>query len=128
MTRGRGIAIIGAAWLSALTFSGCTPLACTEAGWNNEVTVILEGDATTDVLTMRLCFDGDCVHGTAASANTWNFELGLASPAEPTLVATAMDGTVEIDRALPVEWSTTDEPNGPGCDNRSVAQPVILSN
>lgn len=116
----------------AVGVSGCgAARGCTEIGWNNELSVEIAGAQPGEIAVIELCADEECIAPTGIDGenpdSTWTFLLGIDTPETVRVVARDSSGARLVSSEVSVAWSGTDEPNGPGCSNRSVASPVIIA-
>ncbi|MFG6401245.1 hypothetical protein [Microbacterium sp. P04] len=118
--------------LCAIVLAGCAPQdkLCTEIGFTNTVIVNVVGDAPVDGLTW--CVSGECSAETTFEARplgdgAWVVETPMSTPPVITVAALDASGGSIATEDVSVEWVGTDEPNGPGCDNVSEAEPVTVT-
>ena len=116
----------------AVGVSGCVAArGCTEIGWTNAVSVEIPGVRPGEIAAIELCADEVCIAPTDIDGETpggpWTFQLGIDTPETVRVVVDDSSGARLTSSEVSVAWSRTDEPNGPGCSNRSVATPVIIA-
>lgn len=110
----------------AAGLSGCG-LACTEIGYTNSLEVVVMGENAALATAVEICFEDECIRSEEIlRERTWGFELFVVAPPSVTITAFDADGDIIAEADQDIRWSGTGEPNGAGCDNHSVTEPLSI--
>lgn len=132
----RRVVSAGGAVAAASVIAGCGsefPIACTEIGWFNTITVPVEGD-TSALANLHVCVADSCrpigeglaPSGEGRTGDTFVIQIGMTEPERMTVRAVTADGTVLREAALALDWVFGGvEPGGLGCGGPSHATAVL---
>ena len=120
------------ALVAVFGMTACQGANCPAIGWNDTLTVELT-DKQDRITALELCFRGHCmsdddlgdsplagVQATDLGNGTWQFDMGMWTPAAVLLRGLASDGTVANEYPIEPDWSVTDEV-APGCGGPATA-------
>lgn len=124
----------------AMALSSCGS-GCTEIGYRNELRVTATGDDLTRIAEVRLCADEICAYPSteaapptgrsywvthhSAAPDLWIYDFGDHHPDTVHLTFLDAAGSTLDQQQHTIDWTLTDEPNGPGCGWR--AEPYDLT-